>query len=365
MKKKRNSTLKVRLVCAIVFILFSYLYLSCYQADLLAMAQHVLSGGLTVYSYTWAPIVATIVLYLLQLGVYGLTHVTKRFHGLTYFPSMLVLALITDIPADMDKSQSLGVWAWLIPLLLLLYVGVMAVIKQLEPYEPEVHAHHWLSRWSWFSLFQQVVMMLLVVLVSNGNQVFHARMKMERLMVEGKYQDALHVGKELLETDSSLTMLRVACLHRTDKMGDRLFAYPLVGGSKAMIPDSVTVKALVWKSPRWMHPAWIGKRGYKIPVDYRLCGMLLDKNLDKFVVEVQNKYNVTSSSLPRHYKEALMLYTHRRANPKLIYRNPVMEADFQDYQALEHKYANPAEKQAALRDTYGNTYWYYYQYGNK
>lgn len=365
MKKKGNSTFKVRLLCAIVFVLFSYLYLSCYQADLLAVAQHILSGGLTVYSYTFAPIIVTFVLFLLQLGVYALTRVTKTFHGLTYFPSMLVLALITDIPDDVERCRSLGAWAWVLPLLLILYAGVMAIIKQVEPYEPEVHARHWLSKWTWMSLLQMVVMMLLVVLVSNGNQVFHARMKMEKLMTEGKYDEALWVGKSMLESDSSLTMLRVACLHRTDKMGDKLFSYPLVGGSKAMIPDSVTTKALLWKSPRWMHPAWIGKRGYKIPVDYQLCGMLMDKNLDKFVIEVQRKYNVTSGSLPKHYKEALMLYTHRRANPKLIYRNSVMEADFQDYQALEHKFANPAEKQAALRDTYGNTYWYYYQYGNR
>ena len=32
---------------------------------------------------------------------------------------------------------------------------------------------------------------------------------------------------------------------------------------------------------------------------------------------------------------------------------------------MEAKYANPVERQSALRDTYGNTYWYYYQYGSK
>ena len=42
-----------------------------------------------------------------------------------------------------------------------------------------------------------------------------------------------------------------------------------------------------------------------------------------------------------------------------------MGADFQDYQTLERKFSNPMERNAALRDTYGNTYWYYYQYGKK
>ena len=40
-----------------------------------------------------------------------------------------------------------------------------------------------------------------------------------------------------------------------------------------------------------------------------------------------------------------------------------MDADFQDFQQMEHKFANPEERRNAIRDTYGNTYWYYYEYG--
>lgn len=39
-----------------------------------------------------------------------------------------------------------------------------------------------------------------------------------------------------------------------------------------------------------------------------------------------------------------------------------MDADFQDYQRLEHRIANKAERRNKIRDVYGNTYWYYYQY---
>ena len=42
-----------------------------------------------------------------------------------------------------------------------------------------------------------------------------------------------------------------------------------------------------------------------------------------------------------------------------------MDTDFEDFQQMDHKYANETEKQNALRDIYGNTYWYYYEYGNK
>ncbi len=44
MKNKRNSTAKMQIACAIVFITFTYVYLAFYQADVLAVAQHVFSG---------------------------------------------------------------------------------------------------------------------------------------------------------------------------------------------------------------------------------------------------------------------------------------------------------------------------------
>lgn len=365
MDNKRSSTGKMRSICAIIFIIFTYLYLSYYQADVLAVAQHELSDGLTSYQYTLAPILTTLVLFLLQLGVYTLTRVKKMFHALTYFPSMLVLAFITDVSCQVDTHQSMGAWVWAGPLLLLVFGGVMWVIRQIEPYEMEGHSGLWMSQRTWINLFELIVMMLLVILMGNGNQTFHERMKMERLMMQRQYAEALEVGKQSLETDSSLTMLRVACLHRTGEMGEKLFTYPLVGGSKAMIPDSVTTKSLMWVTPKWMHPMKNGKLMYVKPDDYQLCGLLMDKDLDKFVVEVQKAYRLDSVALPKHYKEALILYTHRRSHPKVVYKNAVMEADFQDYQALERKYANPQERNAALRDTYGNTYWYYYQYGVK
>ena len=45
-----------------------------------------------------------------------------------------------------------------------------------------------------------------------------------------------------------------------------------------------------------------------------------------------------------------------------IYNN-VMDADFQDYQDMERANRDKVIRRTKLRDIYGNTYWYYYQYG--
>ena len=369
MSNKRNSTAKMRFACAIIFFVFSYTYLACYQADILAVGQHVLSDGKTDYFYTLAPLLITAVCFLLQLGAYAVTRVKRRFHGLTYFPSFLLLALITDVPNDIDVHHSLGWWWFFLPFSLLVWGGVMWVVRQLEPLEQEPHSFGWFSRYSWLNISQLLAMAIALLFIGNNDRLFHERMKMEHLMKEKQYEKALEVGRKSLQTDSSLTMLRIACLNETGQLGSDLFNYPLVGGSEAMMPNGTSVKAMMWKYPGWMNKpsAWMVKHHlkYKIPVDYQLCALLLDRKIDDFVRQVGKYYNIESGKLPTHYKEALVLYCHLRSHPIFEYHENVMDADYQDYQTMEAKYANPVERQSALHDTYGNTYWYYYQYGSK
>ena len=367
MKNKRSSTAKMQIACAIIFITFTYVYLAFYQADVLAVAQHVFSGGLTNYSYTLAPLLITLVLYLLQVGVYAVTRVKRRFHGLTYFPSFLVLTMITDIPVDIDLHHSLGAWWIILPLCLILWGGLIWIARQLEPIETEPHSNGWFSRYMWVNLLQMLVMILLVNFIASNDRLFHERMRMEHLMKEKQYEKALEVGEKSLQTDSSLTMLRIACLYRTGELGSRLFSYPLVGGSQSMYINGTSVKALMWQAPVWMYGTspWMQKHRlkYRLSKEYELCALLLDKKLDEFVRKLVKYHELTK--LPTHYKEALLLYCHLRTHPIVEFHDNVMDADFADYQSMERKYSNPVERQSVLRDTYSNTYWYYYDYGNK
>ena len=192
-------------------------------------------------------------------------------------------------------------------------------------------------------------------------------MKIEYLMNEKHYEKALEVGEKSLQTDSSLTMLRIACLYRTGELGSRLFSYPLVGGSQSMYINGTSVKALMWQAPVWMYGTspWMKKHRlkYRLSKEYELCALLLDKKLDEFVRKLVKYHELTK--LPTHYKEAILLYCHLRTHPIVEFHDNVMDADFSDYQSMERKYSNPVERQSVLRDTYSNTYWYYYDYGNK
>ena len=64
----------------------------------------------------------------------------------------------------------------------------------------------------------------------------------------------------------------------------------------------------------------------------------------------------------QHYREALVLYTHRRANPLVVYKNQVMDTDFDDFQKLEDSISESSARRLALFEQYFGTYWYYYEY---
>ena len=97
----------------------------------------------------------------------------------------------------------------------------------------------------------------------------------------------------------------------------------------------------------------------KAACDYLLTACLLDKNLNQFALIVRKLY-ADIRSLPKHYREALILYTHLRSNPVIIYKDDVLDADFKDFQELDKKFSDKNMQRNAVQQVYGNTYWYYY-----
>lgn len=376
-----NDTLLIRMVCSILFCCFTFVYLYVYQADVLAVTQHVLSGGRTSYHAGVGAVLITLTLYLVHLGVSYVCHPSGIGHSLTFFPSLLLLTILTDVSNDIDRNFSLGWWWIAAPLLLLASGGLMWFLKRNRHEVEEGKAHEGLVYLLWQNIMALGVMFVLVGLFSNHDVVFHERAKIEQAIVNEEYKDALEVGKNNLKTDSNLVMLRAYCLSKTHKMGESLFEYPLIGESLSLLPNGSSVRMLMTPDkdvyryigvvPKQQMPVMryleliTASRKAKNPAkDYLLCGYLLDKNLDKFVAHLPLYYHV-DSLLPKHYREALVLYTHSRSNPKLVYHDAVADADYKDYQDLEKKYPEKMVRETKIRDIYGKTYWYYFHYHQK
>ena len=377
--RKGDSTIVTRTVCAIVFIAFSFIWLFFFQADLLTVAQHVLSGGMTRYDRFVGAVLITVVLYLLHLGIYAITRLSKRTHALTYLPSMLVLAIISDINSDIDRRFSLGAWWVAIPVVLIVWAGLVMVARTYQRYEEDKYTDLF-SRRQWINMLTMAVMMLLVALISNTNAVFHYRAHAETALLARNWDDALCAGNESLESDASLTALRAYALSRKGELGERFFEYPVKASGNDLILLGNEARLLLYPTDSlYRHLGALPRRGmtaqhylYNLQAahqatpavaDYVLCMYLTDRNLDAFVQSLPRYYQVADSlPLPRHYREALVLYSHLHSHPALVYHDAVTDEDYQNLQQLEAGYADEAERSNAVRDKYQGSYWYYYEY---
>lgn len=375
--KTMNSTFTIKVICAILFVLFSFGYLYCYQADLMAVAQHVLSDGKTHYDKMIGAVLITGVLWGLQLAIQSWIMVPKRFYAVTYFPSLLILTILTDISPDIDIKFSFGAWVWCFPLVIVCYGVVVWLLHGLRQMEGRMEKRTLFGNlWPNFLLF--FFMFILVDMVANHNEVFHYRMRMEQKIAVNDFKGAAEVGSRSLQTDSSLTMLRIYALSKQGRLGEELFEYPLVGRSDAMLPNGTSVRMMsVSEGKLYRHlGVWIReklsiypyltflksrRRDTKAAHDYELCAYLLDKKLYDFARALR-KYYPIDERLPKHYKEALTLINHKVSAAGLGYHEDVMETNFTDFRAMGRKYAKSEERYAALADAYGATYWFYYLY---
>ena len=375
-----GSATVVRTVCAIVFLLFVAIYVFFYQEDTLALTQHILSGGATIYSRVIGGIIITIVLALLHFTTAKVMR-TKPLciYALSCFPSLYILAMLTDF----DTSQPLSPWRWwaiLMPLAAAVWWGVVYFLGELLRYRCSDirYEEGYLARTLGCNIFILAAMMIGVGLLSNSNDITHYRLRMERLLMHGEYAKALEVGKASDKTDASLTMLRVFALAHEGRLGDELFKYPVRGTSASIVPELSDGKMLMLSPdsvyrmlgaiPRhgqttknYLKAIVKSGQATKAAIEYQLCGMLIDKDLDGFVNLLMKTHKI-DDSLPLHYREALILYTHRRSSPKVVYRNTVMDTDYDDMQRLEAETKSPGERRIQIYKQFSGTYWEYFDY---
>ena len=287
----------IHIVCSVLFFLFTFSYLFFFQSDVMAVTQHLASGGQTFYNPLLGAILITIVLKLLQIGVSSLIRLTKRGYALTYFPSFLFLTIISDLkPAS--QGVSLGNWIWISPILFVIYFFVIISVKRYEPYELESRSIGPFSQQVWSSLLIMLGLFLFTGLFSNTDKHFHQRAKVESMIDKRNYVGALHVIKTVSNTDSVMSMLTIYAVARCHQLSDSLFCYPLIGGSDVLRPGKIH---------SWLQPDSILQKSTRNSANYQLVGFLLDRNLHDFARYLV-KYYPIDTIRPRYYREAYQIY---------------------------------------------------------
>ena len=378
--QKKNSALATIVACALVFFAFSFFWLYYFQADVLTVAQHQLSGGKTHYNPVLGALIITLVLFIVQQGVFIVTRLSRRTHALTYFPSMLLLAILSSVGPDFIENKSMGAWSWAIPVLLVVWIVFIWLSRQMLPFDDDSKESTGLfSHRVWTNLLQMLVMMLFVGLVSNTNAVYHYRTHAEVALEENNVEEALRVGQKSHETDVNLTMLRLYALSSIDAVGDSLFTYAVTGRSSDLLPLKNSRSRLLmmqesklWKLfggrwplstmtvERYLDSLAVDTTATRAYHDYLLAGQLMDGRLDSFAVSLPKFYVMDADSLPRHYREALVLYQDLKGDSVVAYQDSIMSARLLQLRSIEKLSSNRKTVQLKVQKEFPGTYWYYY-----
>ena len=366
-------------VCAIVFALFAVVWLYGFQANLLAVAQHQLSGGATRYNAVVGTVLILGILLLIQRWTMSVLRLPVGAIALTFFPSTLVMSLLCSYMPGQSMTDWLLHWAWLLPLLVIVLLITFFLVRNVSALMAPLPITRQLTRPLFTNLLVLVIQFLAITLLSNTDEVTHRQAAIEASLMKGDYHGALRVGERAHATSPALTVLRAYALSKNGHLGDSLFRYPIDSHTRCLLPEPLTEARLMllptdslWKhlgargvdgltQERYLHVLQLGGWATKAVADYQLCLALFNKQIDRFVSLLPRHYAL-NDSLPIHYKEALTLYTHLRTNPQEIYKNEVTETDFKDFQALQESEPEGNARRLKVYEQYFGTYWWYYYY---
>ena len=195
-----------------------------------------------------------------------------------------------------------------------------------------------------------------------------------------EYGKVLSVGKKSLEASRTLTALRAMAMVKSGTMGDRLFDYPQYYGSEGLFFADDSLETLRYTNDSIYY--LLGARPYRgeqrmvflrnicykgtgkyTSLDYYLSALLLDKNLNEFA-EAVNDFYEPEDTLPRFYREAMVLYWSQHADSVSLKKDTAYVRRFAEYREKEKEYASAKERENWMRRYYGDTYWWYFDYQN-
>ncbi|WP_455672896.1 DUF6057 family protein [Phocaeicola sp.] len=363
--------------CGLLFSAFSFVYLFVFQKDVLEALHYSLSQGRTHYSPLIGAIIITVVLLIFRWGINSLMGLKGPVRALSYFPSCLLLGVLTDVDRTIFYGESFSdKWMWLLPLLLLIYIGVTYTLRRVFRY--------WFDReGSVLGLINSnlailIVLCLMTVGIGNSDLNFHHELAVEKAIRENNNDAALKVAAKSLEASRTLTVLRSHALSMEGAMGEHLFEYPQYYGADGLLfaplsqetlrlnADSLyeylgakphTAEAPVDFLARICHD----EEGKHTALDYYLSALLLDKKLDKFA-SVTDASFFEQDTLPRYYREAVILYKDTHPDYAREVKDTLMIQRFEEFTKRQAEFASPAEEKNQMRREFGDTYWWYYHY---
>lgn len=250
----------------------------------------------------------------------------------------------------------------------------------------------------WQSFIPATVQLLLVCLYTAlgaaATDVEHYELRTAEAIRTERPKRAYKAGERSLATSPRLFAMRCYLMAKTDRhgLGNEIFKQPVPAGGSAhlLFPDDArqrlilspdTLYRLLGSTPRTGEDRYAFLRRCateaaerapmttrpSAPVDYYLCALLLDRRLDEFAREVTRLYPamVMKGKLPAFFAHALVYYDLHTTQPAPLYRDAAIEANYHDYTRMVDSITDLRQRANLLRRSYGETYWWWYEYGLK
>ena len=376
-KNRRRTARIIAVASGLLFSAFSFTYLSVFQKDVMEALHYSLAQGKTVYAPWMSAVLITVVLLVLRWAVNALVGLKGPLKALSYFPSCLLLGVLTDVGHNVYHGGGISdTWGWMLPLCLVLY-GVLgwllarAARLWLNPEMPDI--------WVVNSNFMTLLMLCFMTIgIGNTNVHFHHELQVEEALRKQDYGRALQVAEKTMDPSRNLTALRAYAMSRQGTMGEDLFRYPQLYGAAGLLMGTSDEKALrlnadrlsvyLGAKPALGEPALTFFRriceeesGNYTTLDYYLSALLLEKKLDEFVRAFDELYTVRDS-IPYYYRQALFLDSKMHPSAVTDSADVALEELWGKYQQKQQELSGQRGEANYMRREFGDTYWWYYQY---
>ena len=376
-KNRRRTARIIAVASGLLFSAFSFTYLSVFQKDVMEALHYSLAQGKTVYAPWMSAVLITVVLLVLRWAVNALVGLKGPLKALSYFPSCLLLGVLTDVGHNVYHGGGISdTWGWMLPLCLVLY-GVLgwllarAARLWLNPEMPDI--------WVVNSNFMTLLMLCFMTIgIGNTNVHFHHELQVEEALRKQDYGRALQVAEKTMDPSRNLTALRAYAMSRQGTMGEDLFCYPQLYGAAGLLMGTSDEKALrlnadslsvyLGAKPALGEPALTFFRriceeesGNYTTLDYYLSAVRLEKKLDELVRAFDELYTVRDS-IPYYYRQALFLDSKMHPSAVTDSADVALEELWGKYQQKQQELSGQRGEANYMRREFGDTYWWYYQY---
>lgn len=369
----------------IAYFLFLLLFFRYAQADVVNYIESMMLGRPAPY-FPW---LSALVLTALLLGVHCLM---ERFYSkrlrqgrAPYFDTAFLALLCVNVPFG---------WGW--------YMTGMLVAERLLILLSRLWRRHCLRlpdtvsrRWRKFAtaIVPLILMCLYLGVGARATDTDHFEMRTAQALRTGRADEAYRVGERSLEGTPRLFAMRVYLMAKTERsgLGGTFLSQPVPpsdGSRNLLFPDDRrqrlllspdSLYALLGSRPRTGETPveYFGRcarpvrtpdgryRYRRAAAEYYMCALLLDGRLKDFAraVRLYRPRETASGRLPRYYAQAMLIYARSCPNPSEVYHDPAAEANYRDYTEMGDTIRPGARRVNLLRRSYGETYWWWYEYG--